>query len=339
MDFSNKTSLFDLVSMIIPGYTLIFSLSKILPINGLDYSGATIIPILAASYIVGMIIHHLSKLIFDRIFRDDTELMGITREEVYGKQLKDKEIDKIKEDINHKFYEILSHRIKNNGNFQSMAKDQQIKELKRIRENVLGKINDKVWEEKWNNIEKKQSYFIEENPIKEELHLRAIKTAYYHSFYQSINRYKNSSIHILEAQFSFIRSMIFVLPFLLTYVISDLNKIDHNSIILEIGSLIITLIGVIAVIGAIKENKKNKNLVITTVITTIIITIIIITLIKIMVGIEAIKADIGCDSWLCITITSVVVNTTLASWILPTINKQIYKSVWEDELYTRDLDT
>lgn len=334
MDFSNKTSLFDLVSMIIPGYTLIFSLSKILPIKGLDYSGATIIPILAASYIVGMIIHHLSKLIFDRIFRDDTELMGITREEVYGKQLKDKEIDKIKEDINHKFYEILSHRIKNNGNFQSMAKDQQIKELKRIIENVLGKINDKEWEEKWNNIEKKQSYFIEENPIKEELHLRAIKTAYYHSFYQSINRYKNSSIHILEAQFFFIRSMIFVLPFLLTYVISNL-EIDHNSIILEIVSLIIiTLIGVRAVIGAIKENKKNKNLEITT---TVKLKVIKVTLV-IILTIVTIKTYTGCDSLLWITITSVVVNTTLASRILPTINRQIYKSVWEDELYTRDLD-
>lgn len=83
MDFSNKTSLFDLVSMIIPGYTLIFSLSKILNIGELDSSGVAIVPILAASYIVGIFIHHLSKLLFDPIFKENIEQIRSAHKEVY----------------------------------------------------------------------------------------------------------------------------------------------------------------------------------------------------------------------------------------------------------------
>lgn len=238
MDFSNKTSLFDLVSMIIPGYTLIFSLSKILNIGELDSSGVAIVPILAASYIVGMFIHYLSKLLFDPIFKENIEQIRNAHQEVYDN------IDKecMEDDDN--------------------LKCKSDKEVKRI---------------------------------------------YYERYYISIDRYKKSNIHILEAQFSFIRSMIIVL---FTVFISIAYK---HYISIGIFCPIFFLIIIVAYI-----------------ISSFFLIVILLTFSSF-----GLAPPNNIENLTVIFSPIIIVFLIL---IMQKINKQICKSVWEDEYYTRCLD-
>lgn len=310
MDFSNKTSLFDLVSMIIPGYTLIFSITGIfgkledLQINSMVY----LVPILAASYIVGMFIHHLSKLLFDPIFKENIGQIKRAHEEVYGG------IDK------------------NADDYLERKSDEKVKET------------------------------------------------YYERYYISIDRYKKSNIHILEAQFSFIRSMIVVIPFL-AYL---LNEGSYNFEKTSITNYCIALPCIIFCFIKAHKTKlfnlfSSKCFFWTLWIFCILIILGVVfyllnlsTFMLCIIGIETATSTIKEDScwnrhiyplaltlsisimpllnFNCNKITTEPIDiitypytfffVILLSivWILPAINKQICKSVWEDEYYTRDLD-